>query len=163
MIQCVASQHSSFQFSCFTVIPFSASLVFCFFYSLWNETLLSAWAVIGFHVNWDWSGDQQITSACFSSFSQIHTQVHTHTLTLSVYTHTFNWARLDCCHGSLPNEGWDDSWNSDIIMHHSRGPRKRFHLESEKKNAWLLCVQERRLNGPKSALIWCLIFLTPKA
>lgn len=137
---------------------------FCFL--LWNVTFPSTSAVIGFRVNWDRSGDQQISSACFShkgtyAYKYTHT-VHTETVCLlCTYIYTFIRARLDCCHGSLPNEVWDDSWNSDIIMHHRRGPRKSFHFKREK--TWLAPLCQRQLNGLKSALIWCLIFLTPEA
>lgn len=134
LIYCAVAQHSSIQICLFTVIRSSASLLS---FAAQRDTSPSDSAVIGFHVNWDWSGDQQITSACFShsqKHTSTHTDTHSHALSLThTDTHTFTQAWLDCCHGSLPNKDWDDSWNSDIIMHHSRGPRKLFHLTGEKK------------------------------
>ena len=106
------------QFCRFIVIRSSASLLF---FRPGTSHFPSAAAVIGFHVNWDGSGDRQITSACFTSCSQTHKyrciQMHTHTCkqrdSLSPHarthththtqahtpTHTFTRVRLDCCHG----------------------------------------------------------------
>ena len=154
-----------------SILPFHCDTFLCIsfvFFCPGTRHFPSAAAVIGFHVNWDGSGDRQITSACFTSYSQTHKyrciQMHTHTCkqrdSLSPQAHTRRHTHprthtyqstIRLLPWSLPNEGWDDSWNADIIMHHSRGPGKLFHLKRE-KSSWLLCVWERQLNGPKSAL-----------
>lgn len=131
-------------------LPFHCVPLRLFCLSLQSETLSSASAVIDFYVNWDRSGDQQITSAWFFLIpSQTHEYRCKNTLTRMplclphTHTVTFTRARLDRCHGSLPNEDWDDSWNSDIIMHHSGGPRKLFNLKRGEKNLVDSSVSDR--------------------
>lgn len=94
---CSLSKRKLFVLSKHTGAPFPIYIytvigsLFCLFQ--WYKTLPSASAVIGFHLKWVCSGHQQITSACFSSFS-CNTQpyIHRHPLTQCMhllYTYTF--------------------------------------------------------------------------
>lgn len=137
MIHCAASQHSSIQFCHrFIVTRSSASLLF---FALERDTSLSLscnWfscKLIWFRRSADYLCALYLilTNTQVHKHTNTHTHVHanrerwsvsfshTHTHAYTYCIHTFTRARLDCCHGSLPNEGWDDSWNSDIIMHHT--------------------------------------------